>query len=241
MTYDDLILDCEFWTNLGVGVISGDATLKAQFTRLINIRYARTLAKFQLLSTKGGAEDTNYGDQQFSTFNIEEGANSYQFLTDEDGNTIQDITGIMLQPESSSDYAPLKRLSLSDENALLVISPNSTQTGTPTGYIEKNNIVFFDVLPDYDKTGGGKVFYRLVPSYFVAGDTTKAPGFVEAYHRLLSMGAAWDWLLVNKPEATALITRVERELNDMTTEAADYIRQKNPTRARITGAVHSSR
>jgi hypothetical protein len=234
-----LIQDCEFWTNLGDGIISGDATLKAVFTRLLNIRLSRTIARIQLLSGRDGAEDFNYEDQQFSLFTITSGANSYQFLTDEDGNTITDITGVLLQPSGSSDYVALSRLALSDSNALLVMSPNATSTGTPTGYIEKNNTIFFDKIPDY--SASGKLFYRLVPSYFVAGDTTKTPGFVEGYHRLLSLGASFDWLLVNKSDNQILISRVEGEMKTMSDELADYIRQKNPTRAVMTTKNESSR
>jgi hypothetical protein len=236
-----LIQDCEFWTNLGDATISGDDALKAVFTRLINIHFASLLAKVQVLTGKNGPEDINYPDQQFSYFDIESGVNDYQFLTDEHGNTITDITGVLIQPSGSSDYVSLDPLALSDSDALLVMSPNASNTGTPTGFIEKNNTVFFDKLPDYDAANGGKLFYRLVPSYFVASDTSKRPGIVEGYHRLLSLGPSYDWLLVNKPESTTLITRIESKLSEMSSEFADYIRQKNPTRTMMTVKQQSSR
>jgi hypothetical protein len=236
-----LVQDCEFWTNLGDGTISGDSSLLARFTGLMNASYARTLGRLQLISPNGGAEDTNYTSQQFSFFDIVLGQNDYDFTTDEVGNTITDITGVLIQPNGSSDYKPLDRLSLTDRNALLIMSPNATQTGTPRGYIEKNGIVFLDVLPDYGAANGGKVFYRLVPSYFTTADTNKKPGFVEGFHRIVSLDASHDWLIVNKPDNAALLTRIESELQSMNSELADYIRQKNPTSIRITGRTHSSR
>jgi hypothetical protein len=211
------------------------------FTRLLNQRYARTMARIQLLSGQDGAEDTNYPDQQFSYFTITSGINNYQFLTDEDGNTITDITGVLLQPPGASDYVPLNRLALSDPNALLIMSPNASQTGTPTGYIEKNNTIFFDVLPNYGAAEGGKMFYRLVPSYFVVGDTTKKPGFVDGYHRVLSLGGSLDWLLVNKAEAVELIESIKADLKETNADLETYIRQKNPTRAVIRPTIQSSR
>jgi hypothetical protein len=239
-TKQGLLQDCEFWCNFTDGTITGDATLKAQFTRLINVHLAEVLASVQLLSGKDGAEDTNHTDQQFSSFTIQSGTSDYQFLTDEDGNTITDITGVLIQPSASNnDYVALDRLSLSDTDALLVMSPNASNTGTPTGFIEKNSTVFFNVIPNYNATG--KLFYRLVPSYFVAGDTTKKPGFVEGYHRLLSVGASHDWLCVNKPEQTTLITRAESKMKGLQEGLADYVRQKNPTRVVMRTRQQASR
>jgi hypothetical protein len=240
-TKQGLLQDCEFRTNLGDGTITGDAALKAQFTRLLNIRYARTLGKLQILTGKDGAEDINYTDQQFSLFDIASGQNDYQFLTDEDGNTISDITGVMLKPSGETDFVPLERLALSDTDAMLIMSPNSSNTGTPAGYIEKNNTVFFDVIPDFDGGSAGKLFYRLVPSYFVAGDTTKAPGFVEHFHSVLSVGGSLDWLSVNKPESTVLISQCRDDLKEMSDDLEAYVRQKNPTRPVMTATRQSSR
>lgn len=240
-TKQGLLQDCEFLCNLGDAGITGDANLKAHFTRLINIHYAQALARVQVQSGKDGAEDTNYADQQFSLFDIVSGTNDYQFLTDANGNTITDITGVLIKTSTSDDFVQLDRLSLSDKNALLIMSPNSSNTGTPTGFIEKNNSVFLNKKPNYSAPLGGKLFYRLVPSYFVAGDSTKKPGFVEGYHRILSLGASLDWLVVNKPENGFLINRAERTLTTLAAEFADYVRQKNPTRTVMTTRSRSSR
>ncbi|MBX3498106.1 MAG: hypothetical protein KF889_01580 [Alphaproteobacteria bacterium] len=236
-----MLQDCEFWTNLGDGTITGDATLKAVFTRLLNIHYGETLLTLQLATGRDGVEDTNYTDHQFSTFTITENVNNYQFLTDEDGNTITDITGVMIQPETSSEYRPLTRLTLDDPRAMLVMSPNTDNTGTPSAYLEKNNMIFFDVLPDYTKAAAGKLFYRLVPSYFTTSDTTKEPGFVEGFHRRLSLKSSLDWLRVNKPENATLLGEVKGEIAILDEKLDAYVRQKNPTKSIIRGSSHSTR
>lgn len=237
-TKNGLLQHCETLTNLGDATITGDSTLKAVFTRHLNMHYARILAKIQLLSGKDGAEDTNYTDHQFSYFDITENVNNYQFLTDEDGNTITDITGVMIQGENDDageGYKPLTRLDLSNEDAMLIMSPNTDNTGTPTGFIEKNNTIFFDCFPDFTNASGGKLFYRLVPSYFVVGDTTKKPGYVEAYHPILSICASYDWLLINKPENATLLNGLFAQKQDLEDQLEGYIRQKNPTRIVMRG------
>jgi hypothetical protein len=241
MQYTELLQDCDFWCGLPVGTIAANSTLKALFTNLLNVEYAKTLGKLQILSGKDGAEDTNYEKQQFSLFDIDAGVNDYQFLTDAAGNTITDITGVLIKPNGGTEFEPVERLALSDTDALLIMSPNSTNTGTPTGFIEKNNTVFFNKLPDYSAEEGGKLFYRLVPSYFATTDTLKKPGFVEHYHSILSTGASRKWIAVNKSDQTNLLTVVTSENKELTTDLATYIRQKNPTRTRLTTRSESSR
>jgi hypothetical protein len=164
----------------------------------------------------------------------------YQFDTDQAGNTITDITGLHVKMTGDTRYTPLDRLTLSDAAAQLIMSPpDTTVTGTPTGYLEKGNVIFLDTIPETD--GTGKLFYRLVPSYFVASDTTKTPGFIDAGHPSLSIGASIDWLSVNKDENITLINRATAELAKVDELLDDYTRQKNPTRSGMTGAVHSSR
>lgn len=236
---DGLIQDCEHWTNLGDAGISGDTSLLKHFTRLLNIRYGTALAKLQLLSGTDGVEDRNYSSQQFSTFTIVAGQNDYEFLTDEAGNTISDFTGLHILLSGQTDYVPLDKLALSDTDAQLIMSPNSSNTGTPTGFIERGSVAYMDKLPDVG--GTGKLFYRLVPSYFIYSDTTKTPGIIDAGHRYLSLGASLDYVLVHKADNTTLITRIESELEKTEALLETYAKQKNPTRTRMTAAHHSSR
>jgi hypothetical protein len=233
-----LLQDCEFWTGFGDGVITGDATLKATFTRLMNVKNAEVQAELQLLTgSSAGFEDTNYSDEQFSFFDIENGEHAHQFLTDADGNTISDITGVLILPSATStEFVKLDKLTADTPKAEFVMSPNPSNVGIPSAYLEKNNTIYFDTVPNYEKAAGGKLFYRLVPSYFVPGDTTKKPGFAEGYHSILSVGGSLKWLLVNKPEATLLITAATRELADLRAGLKAYTKQRNPVRRRVTGA-----
>ncbi|TQF41165.1 hypothetical protein UNPF46_08575 [Bradyrhizobium sp. UNPF46] len=231
-----LIQEYEFWIGVPDGAISGNTTLLKMVTRLMNVRYAKVLARLQLLTGKDGAEDTNYSSQQFSYFDIASGTGNYQFLTDQAGNTITDITGVLILPSSTStEYTSLKKLTLDIVDAQLIMSPNPSRVGIPSGFIEKNNTVFFDYVPNYSASNGGKLFYRLVPSYFTSSDTTKAPGFTEAYHRILAMGAAFDWLSVNKPNDTSTLANISGQLTQDMRDLERFTVMKNPTRKRLTG------
>lgn len=237
-----LIQECEFWTNLGDGGISGNSTLLKVFTNRINRRYEKALAKLNLGSDRGQVDDTNYDNQPFSTFDILSGQADYQFLTDEDGDSITDITAVMiLESASATQYVTLERITLDDKQAEEFMSHNSENTGVPTGFIERNNTIFFDKLPNYSATAGGKLFFRRVPSYFASTDTTKKPGYNADYHQLLALGASYDWLLVNKGENATLITRVEAELAKQESDFFAYAQMRSPVRNKLAAAVHNTR
>ena len=256
-----ILQDCEFWCNLSDATITAStATFTKQvFTSLLNRRYERALGMIGATSRNVVADDTNYDHQFFSYFDIVSGQNDYQFLTDADGNSITDITGVLiLRSSSDTEYVSLDKLSVGDSrvnygnasgdlgtnsnnDTNLIISPNPSNTGVPTGYIEQNNTIFSDKKPNYSKTNGGKLFFKRVPSYFTISDTTKAPGFNPDHHRILSLGASYDWILVNKPDQGTLITRIEAELRRAEQEFKDWIRMKNPEKGRMTVRQDSCR
>lgn len=235
-----LLQDCEFWTGLGDGIITGTATLKAQFTNRLNRRLEQYNAQLKLATRLSASDDTNYDNHDFSTFPITSGTHDYQFLTTEDGETISDITGVMILPSASAtSYVPLDRLTVDNQEALLIMSPNSTQTGTPTAYLERNNIIFFDVIPNYSATG--KVFFKRAPSFFTTSDTTKEPGFPSDFHQMLSLGSSYDWLVVNKSQETTTISAVASKLALLEDRFSAYCEMRNPQRRRMTFACDSSK
>lgn len=236
-----LLQSCEFYTSIGDGGITGDAILKAQFVNLINRRYERALGMLGSTSRLSGVDDTNYTNQPFSYFDISATQNDYQFLVDALGNSITDITDVLILPSTSAtEYVTLSKLSL-DEDASSIMSPNPSNVGVPTGYLEANNTVFFNTIPNYTKANGGKIFYKRVPSYFVVGDTTKQPGFNAEHHQMLSLGAAYDWIISHSPSNTILVTRIEAELNRAEKEFKTYCAMRNPVQAKLSTANESNR
>lgn len=236
-----LIQDAELWTGIGDAGISGNTLLMAQFTALMNRKLEEINGKMNLRSSLSNFDDTNYTNQFFSTFNLINNQNDYQFLIDQDGNTITDITGVMIKISTTATFfTPLPLLNLDsagvDDNGMTImqiLSPDAAlSAGIPTGYIERNNTIFFNKIFNYNLVAGGKVFYKRCPSYFVVGDTTKTPGFQSDYHRLISMGASYDWLLINRPE-NAIITRLEARIAELQKQFDAWVDMRSPIKARV--------
>lgn len=240
-TKDGLLQDIETWIGLGDGSVSGNSTLKSVFTGLINRYLDKANGLMGQQSRLSQFDDVSYDNQPFSLFNIASGVNDYQFLTDEDGNTITDITAVLIQPgDDQTNFVKLKKLTLDEKDAELIMSPNSDNTGIPTGFIERNNTVFFDRIPNFSKTGGGKLFYKRVPSYFTTSDTTKEANLPGQNDRYLSVSSAHNWIVVNRPDKVSLITRLEAEIKYYEDAFKAFALMKNPTRNRISPLISSS-
>ncbi len=226
MNYLDSIKSIEFWAGFGNDEILNDSNLKELFTARLNRRLDKYFGMLGAGSRLSKIDDTNYSEHPFSTFNIVSGQNDYEFLTDEDGNSISDITAVLIR-QSTGPYVKIEQLTLDHKDAELIMSPNA-KPGIPTRFIERNNTIFLDPVPNYARDDGGKLFYKRVPSYFTTGDTTKEVGIPFNFKEMPCIGAAYDWCLVNKSNNQMLITRIEAELDRLEREFRVYNELRSP-------------
>jgi hypothetical protein len=228
-----LIQECEFWTNLGDGTISGDTTLLKQFTSRLNRAYDAVLPLVLSIGDKMRWDDTNHADHPIGTLDLSSSYNDYEALVDDNGLSILNITDVMiLESATSTDYRPLRRLTLDDPRALRAMSPNPSDVGVPSHFIEKDNVVFLWPKPNYSATAGIKLFFERIPDYFTSSDTTQTPGIPSPFHPLLALYASLDWILVNKPDQASLITRIEARITQMRSDLKSAIENRNPVRRR---------
>lgn len=73
---------------------------------------------------------------------------------------------------------------------------------------------------------------------FTAADTTQEPGFAEPFHRILSLGAAYDWLIVNDTSTKA--DRILNQYEQLRMELREFYATRNKdTRIGITRGDHN--
>lgn len=234
-TKDGLMQTCEFWTGLGDAAITGNATRKAQFNARLNSAFDRVLPRVLSYSKSLRWDDTNHTDHPFGTFNIVSGQNDYTIKEDDNNLDIFNFVGVSIVSSSTeTEFQKLTQLSSDDPRAERAMSPNPSDTGVPTHYLEANNTIFLYPKPNYSATAGAKVFFEREPSYFVVADTTKEPGIPKPFHEVLALYASLDWLLVNKPENGQLIPRLEARIARIESELDDMISKRNPQRRRLT-------
>lgn len=91
---------------------------------------------------------------------------------------------------------------------------NGTGTGTPTTYELIGSFVYFDTTC----SGTLEVQLQKGPSYFDDADTTKAPGFIAQFHRLVSLHSALDYCEVNDMDSRA--AKLRNKIGSPPTEAS---------------------
>lgn len=159
-------------------------------------------------------DDTNHTKLPIGTTNLVANQADYSFLTDEQGNSIITLTRVELL-DSNGTYHLLREI---DQNDLeRAVDTEQTTTGTPMYYDKiADNIIRLYPKPNASVTSGLKFYFQRTPSYFVAADTTKAPGVSPLLHRGFMIAAAYDGALtLGLANLNALATERQQEEEKM--------------------------
>lgn len=229
-----LIQRIEKWTNKGDGAISGDATLLKIVTADINEEFDDLMPLMLSYSQYPRWDDTNHTDLPIATVNIVSGQNDYKIAEDDNSLDILNLTDIrILTSASATQYVDLEEMTIDDPRALSAQSPNTSETGVPSAWLKRGNIIFLYPKPNYASTNGIKMFFEREQSYFVSTDTTKEPGIPKPFHRLLGLKVALGRVMIDKPTETQLIAGLERKIAVSQQALVDMISMRNPTKSRL--------
>jgi hypothetical protein len=166
-------------------------------------------------------DDTNHTKLPIGTTNLVGSQSDYSFLTDEQGNSIITLTRIdMLTP--SGVYLQLQEIDQKDLEGMALDQLQSV-TNLPLYYDKiADNIIRLYPKPTTSVTAGLKFYFQRTGSYFVATDTTKAPGVSPLLHRGYVIAAAYDGAMtLGLPNVNLLGTEMQREDLKMKTYFSD--------------------
>lgn len=229
---DGIIQTIEWWTRLPDGDITG--TLLKQFTGRVNRAFDTIMPLLLSYSDHIRWDDTNHTDRPIGTVNIVSGQQDYTVTSDDNSLAILNLTQVrVLESASASDYVTLQRMTMDDPRVVDALSPNSSDTGVPTHYVEQGNSIFLYPKPNYAATNGIKLFFEREPAYFDSTDTTKTPGIPSPFHELLALYPALDWVSVNRPTDTNTINLIQSRISAKEQSLFDMISLRNPTKSRF--------
>ena len=166
-------------------------------------------------------DDTNHTKLPIGTTDLTATQSDYSFLTDEQGNSILNLTRIdILDPDGS-----YRELELIDQkNIKGALDAYKSVNGLPTQYDKiADNIVRLYSTPATTVADGLKFYFQRSASYFAATDTTKEPGIAEVFHRYLSLGAAFDYTLKN---TVSNRNDIKEELDKLDEEISEFYRAR---------------
>lgn len=190
----------EDWT----GTESSSNYTRQAKTRDLNLGLDEYMALSIPSSGTWQADDFNHTRYPNFTFDIVSGQQDYNFDEDEQGNKINDIYRIEIKDPNGKKRLLTPYNELDEETSLWEQEGN---TGTPTRYYKVANGIFLDVVPNYNSTDGGRIWYARTPKYFTvtsgtSDDTTEA-GIPNAHHVFPVLWAAYNyWLPLDNQKAT---------------------------------------
>ena len=144
-------------------------------------------------------DDTNHTKLPIGTTNLVADQSDYSFLTDEQGNNIITLTRIDIL-DSNDAWTQLEEVDQTDVGNKFGFTGGLDELQATAGqpvYYDKiaDNIIRLYPKPVSSVTSGLKFYFQRTGSYFLATDTTKAPGVSPLLHRGFVIMAAYDGAL----------------------------------------------
>jgi len=219
-----IIQQIERTLNFSDGYISGNTLRLQQFTADINSALDKV---FSIIFEVGGTwqfDDSNHTDYAIITTNIVSGQRDYSFTADEDGNLILEIMKVFCADEGGlfREMTPQDVPSGSSTN----FWDGLNTTGQPNSYDKLGNGIMLDPIPDYNRTGGLKVYISREGSYFTTSDTTKKPGFAGLFHDYLALYPSYRYAFI---KGLANVNVLKSEIFEMEEAIKNYykLREKD--------------
>ena len=155
-------------------------------------------------------DDTNHTKLPIGTTNLVGAQSDYSFLTDEQGNSIINLTRIDIL-DADGLYRKLQPV---DHSQIDTALDEWLKDDDKPVYYDKiaDNIIRLYPTPAVSVTAGLKFYFQRTPSYFVATDTTKEPGVSPLLHRGFVIASAYDGALaLGLDNLSALSVELQKE------------------------------
>lgn len=208
MTITDIINKVYLLTNTNSSNLSS-----ANALLLVNNAYEKVVAKIRNADKKWQWDDNNQTDLPIATTNLVSGQADYSITVDH-----LKILRVECAIDSNlSNWVVLKPYDYGDEK--MSLTQLSTESGTPYRYDKLGQSLILDPKPNYNASGGLKVYYQRGPALFTSAEVTtgtKKPGFNSLYHELIPLWASYDYAVAkgmnNTNQLFNEILRIEKEM-----------------------------
>ncbi len=202
-----LIQDCEFLCNTGDAGISGNTTLLKQFTSNINRWYHKVVTMILKAQDDWDFDDTTKTDFPIITTSLVANQQDYGLPV-----TCLQLKRVEVTYDGTNWYKA-EKMDINERGLATDTTSvgNSFNESEPFYDIVGNSIMLYPI-PAANSSNGLKVWITREPTEFVSTDTTDEPGIDEPFHRMLSIGASFDWAVAKQLNIK----------NDLASLLADY-------------------
>lgn len=192
--------------------VDSNAFKLVDFTRSANRYYYRAAVSAWKASSIWDFDDTNKTDFPVATTTLVNNQADYQIPT----NALK-----ILRVEVKDSSGEWSRVLPFDETQVGVALPEFYETaGVPKFYRAVSNSIILYPAPDTTRvtaSAGLQLYFLREVTEFTTASTTTEPGLPEPFHRILSLGAAYDFCLAKgMDKAPSLKAETEQLMNELT-------------------------
>jgi len=231
-TRQGLVQDCEDLCNLGATGISGNSTTLQTFTRYINQWYQKTVTMILEAQDDWDFDDINKTDYPVATTPLVANQRDYTLPA---SLKVLKVKRVDVTYDGTNYY----RAAAIDSGAYSQPLGNDTlvdaqfSTSDPRYDVKGNSIWLYPRASS--STGTLRVEFFREPTEFTTASTTAEPGFDEPFHRILSLGASFEYAMSKQlPFKQDLFTM----LQDMEARLKRYYGRKNEDTVLVMKSVY---
>lgn len=174
-----------------------DSTSYPTADKVRNLNRHYNKAVIDILKTEGRLQfddSANLGNLPEYTFDLVNAQVQYSLPTN-----LLKLWAIEIK-DNGGNWLRLTEIDMNDPEMARTITDFQKTAGVPRYYeLRGENVYIFPAgaTGSVTTTAGGKMLFAREVDPFTTADTTQEPGFAEPFHRILSLGASYDWLVIN--------------------------------------------
>lgn len=195
-TKKGLIQSCERYCNLGDAGITGSSQKLLDFTNYIN-EGGNKIWEWIFRSNSGWIyDDSNQTDLPQAATDLVSGTAKYSIPA-----SALSVRRVEIKDDNDL-WRTIQPYSL--ENLDIAVDEFQKTSANPLTYRVIGSTIELKPAPNYNKTGGLKIYFDRAGVSFASTDTTAVPGFASIFHDLLSIYASIQWLKIKEPTSGTL-------------------------------------
>lgn len=205
-------------------ICGSDSTSYPTADKVRNINRHYYKAVIDILRTEGRVQfdDVNHQSIPEYTFTLVSGQQDYTLPTN-----LLKLWAVEIV-DAAGNNIRLQEIDISDPIMKKTITDLESTNGVPKYYDIRGDSLLMYPAPLtglVTMTDGGKQFFSREIDPFTTSDTTQEPGFAEPFHRILSLGAAYDWLTIN--DTTSKADRILQQYEQLRGELREFYSTHN--------------
>lgn len=163
-------------------------------------------------------DDLNNTTLPIATTDLVNNQQDYEF-----DSSFLDVLKVMVA-DSSGNFYEVYNIDIQDQGVSSYLENQSSNLGQPFRYDIIGNSILLDTRPNYDYTGGLKVYFKRKADYFTTTDTIKVPGFASQFHKYLSLVGQYEYAYA---KGLAKTETLKRDVLEMEKNIAKFYSQRS--------------